>query len=164
MPGIKLNQFTKEIELKGPESFIEKNFDKIEDLLIESFGVRKRMVSRKTEATQEQMLFGKMNESKEGRETKRHPLSDASQLLSQATSCMPEVTHELKAARPPLRKYIRKVGAPGHERTLVEVVQQKPKELTLASLKEKFGLSGTKTGGTLRDAGTFGNMNRAVNG
>ena len=42
MSSIKFNQLTREIELEGSESFIESNFDKIQDLLIESFGVNKK--------------------------------------------------------------------------------------------------------------------------
>jgi hypothetical protein len=41
MSGIKRNQLTKGIEMKGSESFIESNFNKIQDLLVESFGVKR---------------------------------------------------------------------------------------------------------------------------
>ena len=57
---------------------------------------------------------------------------------------------ELKATRTPQRKYIRKEGMPGQQKIVVEVVQQKPKEISVASLKEKFGLSDSKIGGKLR--------------
>jgi len=50
----------------------------------------------------------------------------------------------------PLRKYIRKEGMPGQQKIVVEVVQQKPKEISVASLKEKFGLSDSKIGGKIR--------------
>jgi hypothetical protein len=52
MSNIKFNYLTKEIELKGSEFFIESNFDKIQDLLTESFGVKRKMISRKTKANQ----------------------------------------------------------------------------------------------------------------
>jgi len=42
MAGIKFNTMTKEIEIKGPESFIESNFDKIMDPLIDNLGVKKK--------------------------------------------------------------------------------------------------------------------------
>jgi hypothetical protein len=34
MPRIKFNLLTKEIEVKGSESFIESNFNKVQDLLV----------------------------------------------------------------------------------------------------------------------------------
>jgi hypothetical protein len=71
---------------------------------------------------------------------------------------------ELKAKRPPLRKYIRKEGMPGHQRNVVEVVEQKPSEISIASLKEKFGLSDSKIGGIIRDAEKLGKIKRVMNG
>jgi hypothetical protein len=41
MPGIKFNQVTKKIDVKDSESFIESNLNKIQDLLVERFGVKK---------------------------------------------------------------------------------------------------------------------------
>jgi len=149
MPSIKFNYLTKEIELKGSESFIESNFDKIQDLLVESFGVKRKMVSRMTKAKQEPILAVKVKEYQEDAEPK---------------PSFPELSHELKAKRPPLRKYIRKEGIPGHERIVVEIIEKKPAELSLASLKEKFGLSDSKIGGIIRDAEKFGKIKRVMNG
>lgn len=149
MPSIKFNDLTKEIELKGSESFIESNFDKIQDLLVESYGVKRKMVSRMTKAKQEPILAVKVKKSQEDAEPK---------------PSFPEFSHELKAKRPPLRKYIRKEGIPGHERIVVEIVEKKPAELSLASLKEKFGLSDSKIGGIIRDAEKFGKIKRVING
>jgi hypothetical protein len=42
MSSIKFNYLTKEIELEGSESFIESNFDKIQDLMMNIFGVKER--------------------------------------------------------------------------------------------------------------------------
>jgi hypothetical protein len=137
MPSIKFNQLTREIELKGPESFIESNFNKIRDLLVESIGVEK-MVSEETKAIQEPISFVKMNES--------------------------QASLELKAKRPPLKKYIRKEGMPGHQRIVIEVAEQKPTEISIASLKEKFGLSESKIGGIIRDAEKLGKIRRVMNG
>ena len=79
MPSIKFNQLTKEIEMKGSESFIESNFNKIQDLLVESFGVKKKMVSRETKTNQEPISVVKLKESQASAEMKRHELSNASQ-------------------------------------------------------------------------------------
>ena len=164
MPSIKFNQLTGEIEMKGPESFIESNFNKIQDLLAESFGVKKMIVSRKAKSTQEPISVVKMNESQAATEIKRHELSEASPISTAAKSFMPEFSQEFKAKRPPLRKYIRKEGMPGHQRMVVEVVEQKPREISLASLKEKFGLSESKIGGIIRDAEKLGKIRRVMNG
>jgi hypothetical protein len=152
MSSIKFNYLTKEIEMKGSESFIESNFNKIQDLLVESFGVKKMVVSRKTKASQTCA------------EIKGHELSEVPQLFDATTTSIPEISHELKAKRPPLRKYIRKVGIPGQEQIVVEVVDQKPKAISLASLKEKFGLSDSKIGGIIRDAEKLGKVRRVMNG
>ena len=164
MPSIKFNLLTKEIEVKGSESFIESNFNKIQDLLVESFGVKKMIVSRKTKTTQEPISVVKMKESQAATEIKRHELSEMSPILPATESFIAEFSHELKAKRPPLRKYIRKEGLPGHERIMVEVVEQKPREISIASLKEKFGLSESKIGGIIRDAEKLGKIRKVMNG
>ena len=152
--------------MKGSESFIESNFNKIQDLLVESFGVKKMIASRKvkTKQNQERISFVRMKESQASAEIKRHELSEASPILSTSIFSISEISHETKAQRPPLRKYIRKVGMPSHQRMVVEVVEQKPSEISIASLKEKFGLSESKIGGIIRDAEKLGKIRRVMNG
>jgi len=164
MSSIKFNYLTKEIEFTGSEFFIESNFDKIQDLLIESFGVKRKMISRKTKTNQEPISGVKMKESQTDAEITGSGRAETSAILPATLSFIQDISHELKATRPPLRKYIRKVGSPGHQRTVVEVVEQKPKEITLASLKEKFGLSDSGIGGIIRDAEKFGKIKRVMNG
>jgi hypothetical protein len=168
MPSIKFNYLTKEIDVKGSESFIESNFNKIQDPLVESIGVKKMIASNnvKTKQNQERISFVRMTESQAGAgaDIKRHELSEASPILPATKSSMSENTHETKAQRPPLRKYIRKVGMPGHQRMVVEVVEQKPREISITSLREKFGLSESKIGGIIRDAEKFGKIKRVMNG
>jgi hypothetical protein len=164
MSSIKYNYLTKKIEMKGSESFIESNFDKIQDLLIENFGVKKKMTSRMTEENQEPILGVQLKETQTNVEMVRQEPSNASQISQATISPIHEIPHVLKSKRPPLRKYIRKVGIPGHQRTVVEVVEQKPKELSLASLKEKFGLPESKFGGIIRDAEKLGKIKRVMNG
>jgi hypothetical protein len=164
MPSIKFNQLTKEIEVKGSESFIESNFNKIQDLLVESFGEKRIMVSRMTKTSTKSISHVKINESQAVIETDRHELIEASPVLSATKSSIPEYSHELKVNRPPLRKYIRKEGMPGQQRIVIEVVEQKPKEISIASLKEKFGLSDSKIGGIIRDAEKLGKVRRSGDG
>jgi len=164
MSSIKYNQLTREIEVKGSESFIESNFNKIQNLLVESIGVKKMIVSGKTKTNQEPISFVKMKESQEGTEINRRALPEASPMSPATKSSIPGIPDELKAKRPPLRKYIRKEGMPGHQRVVVEVAEQKPKEISFASLKEKFGLSESKIGGIIRDAEKLGKIRRVMNG
>ena len=164
MSSIKFNHLTKEIELVGSESFIESNFDKIQDLMMKSFGVKREMVSRMAEVKQEPVLAVNVKESQTGAEIKGHELSEVSQLSPATKPPITEFSNEVRVNRPPVRKYIRKVGMPGQERIVVEVAEEKPREISLASLKEKFGLSDSKIGGIIRDAEKFGKIKRVVNG
>jgi hypothetical protein len=164
MPSIKFNLLTKEIELKGSESFIESNYGRVKDLLTECFGEKKMVAPRKTKINEKPISVVKAKESQAGAEIKRNELSEVSPAFLAVKSSMPEISHKFNTTRPPLRKYIRKVGTPGYERTMVEVVEQKPKELSLASLKEKFGLSDFKNGGMIRDANKLGKMRRVMSG
>jgi hypothetical protein len=164
MSSIKFNYLTKEIELEGSESFIESNFDKIQDLITKSLGVKRMMVSRMTEIKQEPTLAEKTKESQIDTEIKGRELSEVCQLSPSAKSPISEFSNEVRVNRPPLRKYIRKVGMPGQERIVVEVAEQKPKSISLESLKEKFGLSDSKIGGIIRDAEKFGKIKRVMNG
>lgn len=120
MPAIKFNHLTREIELRGSESFIEANFYRIQNL--RNSGVKKMIVAS---------------------ETSQEPLPAENK--SQAGL-------DVAVKRAPVRKYIRKEGLPGQQRVVVEVVEEKPKEISIASLREKFGLSAPKVRGILRDA------------
>ena len=164
MSTIKFNYLTKNIEVKGSESFIESNIEKIQELMIESFGEKRKMVSKRIKAEEEPISALKAIDTQKSAEMVRQEPSGESQPYQAIKPSMPEIAHALKAKRPPLRKYIRKVGDPGLERIVVEVVEQKPKEISLASLKEKFGLSDSKIGGTVGDAEKLGKMRRVMNG
>jgi hypothetical protein len=164
MPSIKFNQFTREIEMNGSESFIESNFNKIQHQLVESFGVKKVIASKKAKKHEQPISNVRTKEFQAGAERKRHEQSETSPTLQATGSFMTEFSHELKAKRPPLRKYIRKEGIPGHQRTVIEVNKQKPNEISIASLREKFGLSESTIGGIIRDAEKLGKVRRVTNG
>jgi hypothetical protein len=164
MSSIKFNELTKEIEIEGSESFIKSNFNRIQDLMAESFGVKKMIVANKAKTTGEPISLVIMKESQAGPETIRDEASETSPKSPATKSAIPEISDEFKAKRPPLRKYIRKEGMPGHQRTVVEVVEQKPSGISLASLKEKFGLPGSKIEGIIRDAEKLGKIRKTMNG
>jgi hypothetical protein len=164
MPGIKFNQLTREIEIKGSESFIELNFDRIRDLLVESVGVGKKMALKEAKTIQEPISVVIMKDSQADPEIRINELSGAYPISTAEKPFVPEFSKEFKAKRPPLRKYIRREGEPGHQRIVVEIAEQKRSEISIASLKEKFGLSDSKIGGIIRDAEKLGKIRRVMNG
>ena len=164
MPGIKYNLITREIEMKGSESFIESNFNKIQDLMIETFGVKKKMTLKKAKENREPISVEEAKEFQTSVEITGHDLSDASQISMATKSASSEDFLKSSVNRPPLRKYIRQVGMPGHQKIMVEVVEQKQQEISISSLREKFGLSESKLGGILRDAEKFGKVKKVMDG
>jgi hypothetical protein len=118
----------------------------------------------KNKTNHESISFVKMKESQTGTEIARSKISKTLSTLPAMESSMSEISHDLKANRPPLRKYIRREGSPGHERISVQVVEQKPNEISIASLKEKFGLSESKIEGIIRDAEKQGKVRKVMNG
>lgn len=166
MPSITLNYFTKEIELKGTESFIESNFKKIQDPLVESLGVKRRIRSRATKAKidQDPISFVKREKSQTSAEIDKPELFEAPSILPATEPVIPQISHDLKEQRPPLRKYIRYVGPPGRQKISIQVVEQKSSIISLTSLKEKFGLPEAKIEGIIRDAEKLGKIRRTANG
>ena len=120
-------------------------------------------VSRITNINQKPASGVKSQETQSNAATKRHGLSEVSLISPPAASATPGIPFALEANRPPLRKYIRKEGIPGNQRIVVQVAEQKPKEISLASVKEKFGLAEFKVGGIIRDAEKLGKIGRAMN-
>jgi hypothetical protein len=98
------------------------------------------------------------------RETKRQEVPETPPMSTAAKSPVPEAPPALQASRPPLKKYIRKAGTPGEQRMAVEVVNPRPKEISISALREKFGLPASKTTEIIRDAEKPGKVRRAQNG
>jgi hypothetical protein len=154
MSSIKFNYLTNEIEFKGSESFIESNFDRIQDLLIESLGVKRKLSSSETHEEQKPEPVPLVIKEE----------SQPEAALPTPEPSIPEISQEIRATRPPLRKYIRKVGIPGHEKISIQVAEQKPNVISIASLKEKFGLPDSQIEGVIRDAEKLGKIRRTANG
>lgn len=96
-------------------------------------------------------------------EMKKPEVPETPPISPSAKSPVPEAPPALQASRPPVKKYIRKAGTPGEQRMAVEVVNPGPKEISISALREKFGLSASKTTGTIRDAEKPGKVRRAQN-
>jgi len=157
---------TKEIELKGTESFIESNFDKIEDLLVEHLGVKRKIPSRETKAimNQEPISLIKRDELQASVETDRPELFEAPSTLPAPEPVTSQMPHDIREKRPPLRKYIRYVGPPGRQKISIQVAEQQTNIISIASLKEKFGLPEAKIEGIIRDAQKLGKIRRTASG
>jgi hypothetical protein len=170
MSNINFNSTTKEIEIKGSESFIKSNFYKIHELLIESFGVKKAKVSRETETDKEPISHGETIEpSTEA--IKTFIKSDAPEELPATKPRIHEVPQAPKVSRPPVRKYFNTLGKYiRSEDTSIsksqtsDVIRQIPEEISVASLKEKFGLSEKRIEGIIKDAEKQGRVRRDQDG
>ena len=120
------------------------------------------IVSRTTKTTQEPISFVNMKEYQADTEINSHGPS-ASPISRATKSTLAEFSHESKVKRPPLRKYIRKEGMPGHQRVVAEVAKEKLREISIASLREKFGLSESKNGGIIRHHEKQGKIRKDMN-
>ncbi|TRZ91692.1 hypothetical protein D4R89_02495 [bacterium] len=170
MSNIKFNLTTKEIEIKGSESFIESNFYQIKALLIESFGEKKAKVSRQTMAGKESLLSDENSEPiTEVLRTSEMP--EAPEELPATKPEIHEVPQAPRVARPPVRKYFNTLGkcirsedTSINKSQPVNVLGQIPEELSVASLKEKFGLSEKQIEEIIKDAEKQGRVRKDLDG
>jgi hypothetical protein len=170
MSNIKFNSTTKEIEIRGSESFIESNFYKIHELLIESLGVKKAKVSRQTKVDKEPILSGETIEPTT-EVIRASEISEAPEELLATKPGIHEVPQAPKVTRPPVRKYFNTLGkCIRSEDTSInksqtsDVIGQIPEEISVASLKEKFGLSEKQIEGIIKDAEKQGRVRRDLDG
>jgi hypothetical protein len=164
MPGIKFNSTTKEIEIKGPESFIEPNFYRIRDLLTENLGVKKKKVSRRTKADEEPILFVDIKESQTTEVMEVPEVFEEPEKLLATEPGILAVSQEPKVKRPPVRKYIREGAKSINTEPIGDHIKQLPKRISFASLKEVFGLSEQQVGVIIRDAERQGRIRKDMDG
>ena len=171
MNSIKFNQATKEMEIKGSESFIESNLDMIEDLLTESLGVIKTKGSTRTKSDEKPVLWLDTVEPQVNEAIKIPDVIKTPEIALVTQRDIPEAPQEPKVKRPPMRKYfstlgnlIRIVDTSINKNPVVNVIEQKPTEISIASLREKFGLPESKIEGIIRDAERHGKIRRVMNG
>jgi hypothetical protein len=170
MSCITFNQTTKEIEIKGPESFIESNFHKIEDIMRESFVTMKKKVSEKTTANREIRLSDEIQKP-QTTQVMRVSESSAPETPAAIKPGVQEVPEVPKATRSPVRKYFNTLGKPirsedtsiGKDRS-IGLIGRTPEGISVTSLKEKFGLSQQQIEGIIRDAEKHGRVRKYLNG
>jgi hypothetical protein len=169
MSAITFNQTTKEIEIKGPDSFIESNFHKIEHIVRESFVTMKK-VSGKTSANREIRLSDEIQQPQTTQLMKASKDS-APETQAAAKPGVQKIPEAPKATRPPVRKYFNTLGKPirsedtsiGKDQT-VGHVGRTPDGISITSLKEKFGLSQQQIEGIIKDAEKHGRVRKYMNG
>ena len=170
MSDIRCNPMTREIEIIGSESFIEAHFQKIEALMIESFGEKEEQASILTGMDKELLL------SSETKGPIREALRSAE--ISITPSELPttrpessEAPQAPKVARPPVRKYFNTLGklirsedTSINKSQPVDVLGHTPEELSVASLREKFGLSERQIEEIIKDAEKQGRVRKDLDG
>lgn len=170
MSNIKFNSTTKEIEITGSESFIESNFHQIQARLTESLGKKKVKMSRKTGTDKEPLLSGETGSPM----TETPRTSEISESLDELPAAQPEIREMPQAprvARPPVRKYFNTLGkyirsedTSIDKSQRIDVLGQTPGELSVASLKEKFGLSDRQVEEIIKEAEKQGRVRKDPDG
>jgi hypothetical protein len=168
MSSITFNQATKEIEIKGPDSFIESNFHKIEHIVRESF-VSMKKVSGKTTAEREIRLSDDIQQVQTTQVMKASEGSVTE--IPAAKAGVQKISEAPKAPRAPVRKYFNTLGKPirsedtsiGKDQT-VGHIGRTPEGISITSLKEKFGLSQQQIEGIIKDAAKHGRVRKYLNG
>ncbi len=171
MNSIKFNQATKEIEIKGSESFIESNFDKIGDLLTESHRIVKAKRSATTKLEEKPILWVETIEPHAIETIEIQGVIETPAIALATQQGILEASQEPKVMRPPARKYFNTLGKLiRSEDTLInkeqvsDPIRQISRGISITSLKEKFGLSKQQIDVIIRDAERQGKVRRDLDG
>lgn len=164
MSSIRFNQMTKEITIEGSESFVESNFGKVKDLLFESLGVKKQRESLKTSRaakrlqpieTPEQLIPNEIIVSEE---------SATAEDVSTKESTIPEDLEGVKTSSLPIQECILREDGPSNRDNVCSSTKEMPARLSLASLKEKFGLTESQIERIIADAEKQGRIRKDMDG
>jgi hypothetical protein len=171
MNSIKFNQATKEIEIKGSESFIESNFDMIEDLLAESLGVIKTKRSVTTISDEKPILWVETIDPHATEAITIPDVIETPEIAPAAQQNILEVSQEPKVKRPPARKYFNTLGklirsedTSINKEQVSDPIRQISHGISITSLKENFGLSEQQIDVIIRDAEKQGRARRDLDG
>jgi hypothetical protein len=164
MSNIRFNLTTKEIEIEGPESFIEASFSRVQDLLIESLGMRKPRSVRKPPKAEEQVLFIDSVEPGSIEEIKIPEDSKAPDEFQANAIGIPSVPQIAKENRLIVRKSVRKEDGPNNKDKVADLIKDIPEKVSIASLKENLGLTEHQIEGIIRDAEKQGRIRKDEDG
>jgi fumarate hydratase class II len=144
MSRIRFNRLSKELELQGSEPFIESNFYKIHHLIAKSLELKNKSQATTVKVERKSSSESKLKRPSINPAVGKQKSADVSQSRPATTNTVNQGSPQRQINRPPLKKYIRKVGLPGQEKIIIEVIEQRPKILSLEGLKERFGLLQSK--------------------
>ncbi len=172
MSSIKFNQTTREIEISGPESFIEANFPMIRKLAVESSGAKMKKTSKTVNVIEQPESPVKHSESQTADLIRVPDSVKASDILSAIKPEIPDTSQEPKAPRPPVRKYFNTLGklircedtSINKSLPVSDIVKPVANRFSIASLKEHFGLSEHQIEGIIRDAEKEGRVRKNPDG
>lgn len=158
MSMIRLNLTTKEMEIKGSESFADDIFSKIQDLVTENQGIMETRLLRKKRNVPE-ALKSEREEPKIDRMVKTSELDKAS------LPGIAVIPREMERKRPPVRKYIlRKAGTSSPNTSIASLPKEDTGRISLVSLKEKSGLTEQQIEAIIKDAEKQGRIRREMDG
>lgn len=168
MSEIKISSATGEIEINGTESFIASHFGQFEALLSESFGLGKKRVAQQDAADKGPRLAGVKPAPTDAPGVADAATASDAAAAGPGTGSSPQAP---RTARPPVRKYFNTLGkyirsedTSVHKSSHGEVPRQIPEELSVASLKKKFGLSEKKIEEVIKDAERQGRVKKDPDG
>jgi hypothetical protein len=169
MSNIKFNPKSREIEITGSESFIDTHFHQIRALVIESFKEGKGKTSQRTGVNINPLSSGEIKEPV-SEATRTGISADVPEDIPAAKPRDHETPSVPKVARPPVRKYFNTLGKlirsedTSINRSQPADVPRIPEELSVASLREKFGLSERQVEEVMKDAEKQGRVRKDPDG
>lgn len=170
MSDIRFNPTSREIEITGSESFIEAHFHQVRALMIESFGEKKEKTSQHTGVNKDPSTSGETKELAT-EASKAVKSFDASKKIQAANTEEQETPPVPRVARPPVRKYFNTLGqlirsedTSINKSQPVDALEQTQEELSVASLRKKFGLSERQVEEVMKDAEKQGRVRKDHDG
>ncbi len=158
MTGITFNKTTKELEIKGSESFIESHFHLFEEIM------KKTKITMNSEislAAQSDELWEK------GKKASQTPAHGSSAPARPGIGDIPAAS---KARRAPVKKYFNTLGKPiksvetASQKGPAPIPADRPEGISIESLREKFGLSEQQIQGVIKDAERNGRLRKYLDG
>ena len=164
MASIRFNQMTKEIVIEGSESFVESNLGKFKDLIFESLGVKKQRASLKTRRASKRLQPVEIPEQLIPNEIIVSEESAIAENVSTKESMIPEDLEGVKTSGLPIQERILAEDGPINRDSVCSSTKEMPARLSLASLKEKFGLTERQIEKIIAEAEKEGRIRKDMDG
>jgi hypothetical protein len=165
MCKIRFNLKTKEIEIAGPESFVDAYFNQVEELAAARHNGKKQRKAQ-THPRDEKPLSANHAVKTENAETvKKGKILRFHHKPRENRSPMQDVSLDMKSQEPPVRRYIlRKAGTSITRERIATLANEDSGRVSIESLKEKLGVTEQQIAGILREAEKQGRVRRDADG